>query len=171
MPLTSEQAREIGKLGGRKNGKQAILRRLELQQRDLMEKAIYKKTASLIRAGMIPALGQHFVYKINKSKDNRDKKYQLVKKPEEIAHALDMIDVGGVDENGIYYFISVREPDYKAIDMLLNRAYGKPKESISVSGEIQFSLKNLLDMRSDIKAQAIDITDKLPIKNDIDVSP
>lgn len=165
MPLSSEKARAIGKLGGRKPGPLAALRKLEIAKRHAMEKLIYKKTAPLIRAGMIPALGQTFVYRIDEERDSKGKllsrKHVLVTDPHEIEKALDKMEEGGQDPDDAYYYVTAKEPDHKAIEMLLNRAYGKPKESLTIDGEVKFSLKALADHRKDLKEDAIDITDNI----------
>lgn len=48
----------------------------------------------------------------------------------------------------------------KATNSLLDRAFGKPKESIDFTGNVQFSLKDLAQKR--LEMEAIDIT---PLEN------
>lgn len=140
----------------------ATLRKLEIAKRHAMEKLIYKKTAPLIRAGMISALGQNFVYRIDEERDSKGKlisrKHVLVEDPKEIETALDKMEEGGQDPDDAYYYITTKEPDTRAIEMLLNRAYGKPKETIDLNADVKFSLKILAEHRKDIKENAIDIT-------------
>lgn len=165
MPLSSEKAREIGKLGGRKNGSLSIARKMELRQKQVMDKMIYNKTAPLVRAGMISAMGQNFVYRIDEERDSKDKlisrKHVLVTDADEIANALDQIEEGGQDPEEKFYYVTTKEPDIRAIEMLLNRAYGKPKESISVEGEIKFSLKALADHRKDMVDEPLQIPNEI----------
>jgi hypothetical protein len=110
---------------------------------------IMSKSYSLVRSGISLALGQQFVYRIDEETDDKGKvvsrKKVLVENPDEIEDALNAIDVGGTDPDGKYYFITTKEPDIKAIDTLLNRAYGKPTESVKVEGHIDFatSFRNL----------------------------
>lgn len=46
----------------------------------------------------------------------------------------------------------------KASNSLLDRAYGKPKESIDFTGSVQFSLKDLAQKREALEVEATDIT-------------
>lgn len=175
MPLSKEKATEIGKLGGRKPGPLAALRKLEIAKRNAMAKLIYKKTAPLIRAGMITALGQNFVYRIDEERDSKGKllsrKHVLVTDPHEIADALDQMEEGAQDPDDKFYYVTAKEPDTRAIEMLLNRAYGKPKETIDLNADIKFSLKDLALHRKDLKADAIDVTNlELPGADNNNVS-
>lgn len=165
MPYnTTEKAREYGKLGGRRGGALSAVRKMELAQKKVMEKMIYKKTAPLIRAGMIPAMGQHFVYRIDEERDSKGKllsrKHILVENPKEIAQALDQIEEGGIHPDDKFYYVTAKEPDVRAIEMLLNRGYGKPKESLTIDGEVKFSLKALAVHRKDIKDEPLEIENK-----------
>lgn len=153
-----------GKLGGRKLGAVSIVRKLEMKQKEIMDKMIYNKTAPLIRAGMSNAMGQNFVYRIDEERDSKDKlisrKHILVTDPIEIAKALDQIEEGGQDPEGNFYYVTAKEPDIRAIEMLLNRAYGKPKESLQLGGEVQFSLKSLAQHRKSIEVDNQDVTNE-----------
>lgn len=163
--LSKEEATRIGKLGGRKPGPLSVVRKMELQQKKVMEKLIYKKTAPLIRAGMVTAMGQTFVYRIDEERDSKDKlisrKHVLVTDADEIANALDKIEEGGQDPEDNFYYVTAKEPDVRAIEMLLNRGYGKPKETINVEGEVTFSLKALAAHRKEIKDEPIEVSNEL----------
>lgn len=66
-------------------------------------------------------------------------------------------------ELGVDYFIVVGAlPDNKAADSILNRAWGKPAETLDVNVEHKFSLKDLAARRDAIRN---------PIKKSIDVTP
>ena len=127
-------------------------KKMSHEQGELMNRAIMFKTIPLIRSALSVALGNIYVYKIGV-----DKKKLLVTDPQEIETALALIDIGGLDSTGQYYFITTDKPDMDAIDKLLSRAYGKPKESIKVEGELDFagSLRALaleaLKRKQDIK--------------------
>ena len=163
MPISSKQASENGKKGGRKAGAVSLVRKLELKQKEVMERMIYKKTAPLIRAGMISAMGQNFVYRIDEERDSKGKllnrKHVLVTDPDEIANALDNIEEGGQDPEEKFYYVTTKEPDIRAVEMLLNRAYGKPKESLKVEGEVKFSLKALAEHRKSLEVEATVVRD------------
>ena len=104
-------------------------------QSELMNRAILHKTIPLIRSALSVALGNIYVYKM----DLVSKKKLLVIDAKEIESALELIDVGGLDSTGQYYFITTDKPDMDAIDKLFNRAYGKPKETMKVEGELDFA--------------------------------
>ena len=161
MPLSSEQARINGLKGGKKPGKLSVVRQMELNTKKIIEKMIYSKARPLIRAGMINAMGQNFVYRIDEERDSKGKlltrKHILVTDSKEIAEALDKMEEGGKDPQDRFYYVTAKEPDIRAIEMLLNRAYGKPKESIKVETEVQFSLKDLAKTREDIKDQPLEV--------------
>lgn len=154
-PWPSERGKHPGgRPKGRKNRKTLAIDEANKRMNEL----IVRKTQNLIRAALIPAMGQTFVYKIEeevtghgpKGGEYVKRKHTLVTDPEEIARALDQIEEGGRDPDDEYYYVTAKEPDHKAIDMLLNRGYGKPKETISLNGEVKFTLRGLADMRQRI---------------------
>lgn len=132
--------------------------RIESAARDL----IAAKAMPLVRAAMIPAMGQTFVYRIDEEENERGKKIRkhiLCTDPDEIAKALDAIEEGGEDPEGNYYYVTAKEPDYKAIEMLMSRAFGKPKETKDVNVTV-FSLTALAEKRKGLEAlpAAIDVS-------------
>lgn len=157
--------RKNAQLAGRKPGSLSIVRKMELRKKAVMDKMIYNKTAPLIRAGMLSAMGQNFVYRIDEERDSKGKllnrKHVLVEDPKEIALALDQIDVGGVHPDEKYYYVTAKEPDVRAIEMLLNRAYGKPKESLKVETEVKFSLKDLAQHRKQIADEPLHVENEI----------
>ena len=160
--FNKETAKLYGARGGREPGPQSIARKLELKQRKVMETLIYKKTQPLIRAGMISAMGQNFVYRIDEERDSKGKllsrKHVLVQDPFEIGQALDKMEAGGISEDGKFYYVTTEKPDVRAIEMLLNRAYGKPKESLTIDGEVKFSLKALAEERKKLFVESEDVS-------------
>lgn len=160
MPSSEKQiiaSRKNALLGGRPPGKVTLVRRMELRQKEVMDKMVYNKTKWLMRAGFSVALGQIFCYKLEII--NGQKKHTLIEDPKEIEKALDLISNNGVSEDGRFYYVTTKEPDAKAIEMLLNRAYGKPKESLTIDGEVQFSLKALAQHRKSLEVESKDVTD------------
>ena len=107
--------------------------------KEIMDIAIMRKTADLVRAGLTVAFGNVFVYEVI----NGD--HVLIKNPVKIARALDKISLGNVDPDGKYFYITTDKPDINAIDKLLNRPFGKPKETIENTGQIDFA-KFLMEM-------------------------
>lgn len=159
MAAPPEIARANGRLGGRPKGSGLGRKSARTLEREKVAKAvaeqIMKKARPLVRAGMSVALGQQFVYRIDEEKDDDGKTkkrvHVLVTDPEEIANALDQMEGMGVGgDTDEYYYITTKEPDYKAIEMLLSRALGKPKESIDVNANVTFSLIGLAKQRDEM---------------------
>lgn len=73
------------------------------------------------------AVGVTYVYKIELTANNKEN-HVLVTDPDEIKRYLD----GNVE--GVYY-ISTEKPDNKAADSLLDRAFGRPQQSIDLSSD------------------------------------
>lgn len=169
MPILHEKAVARGKLGGRPRGKLSLVRELEKKNKQALEKIIYRKTKLLTFAGMSLALGQLFCYQISLGEDGK-KKHTLIDDPKQIEIALDSIARDGISEDGNFYYVTTKEPDVRAIEMLLNRAYGKPKESIKVEGEVKFSLKALADQRKtlDVKATVVPVDPEILLPNNQD---
>lgn len=169
MGATPEQLRKFGKLGGRPKGrKNSKTIEKEIIKKHFDER-ILRATDSLIDAQLSLARGQTFLYKIEKewvktgeSKNGKEQGYwrslkpKLVENTHEIESYLEgLTDEGDVDDDqdpgATYYFLTTKEPNNMAIDSLHNRVHGKPKESIDVTGEIKFSLKQLADSRREQK--------------------
>lgn len=100
---------------------------------------------SLFHAQFGLAVGSVQVYRVDEEKDgNKTKRvHTLIKDPKEIKAVLDENEgsSGVVGED--FYIVSPVMPDNRAIDSLLNRSLGKPKDSLDVTsnGEtVTFSL-------------------------------
>jgi hypothetical protein len=87
----------------------------------------------LLNAQMNIAKGSSFLYKIEESGEGKNKRREhiLVTDPEEIKEVLDECEGDGLlDDN--YYYITTKMPDNRALDSLIDRVFGKPKESLEV---------------------------------------
>lgn len=149
LTLARKEARERGVVFGTKKGtvQKGTLNK-ELSERK-MKQMIMSKTPDLIRAGFSVAMGTIFVYKI----DSVLKRAVLLTDPDQIAFAIEQITFQGGGTAREYFYATTKEPDHKAIEMLLNRAYGKPKESIAVDGEVKFSLVELSRRADELEKQ------------------
>lgn len=152
----------IGGLAKRGHKLQRTLNK-ETIQKDL-ERKIQKNAFKLFHAAMIPAMGQIFIYKIEeevtghgpKGGEYVKRKHTLVTAPHEIERALDFMDGAGSgkDPDGTdYYYVTTKEPDHKAIQMLLDRGFGKPKETVDMSLDVKFSLRALASRREELKGE------------------
>ena len=122
------------------------------------------------------ALGQQFLFKIDKEfvktgtkKNGDDNGYwknlppKLVTDQFEIESYLESLANGDIDDDQspdkVYYFITTKEPNNNAVDSLLNRVHGKPKESIEMNVEV-FSLKQLHARRQALQnAESREVTE------------
>lgn len=90
---------------------------------------VYEMSQTLLRAQAVPAIGYHQM--ITLTKDAEGKMHtEIVKSEKRISDFL-ATGVYGKD----YMLIVGAEPDYKAADALLNRAYGRPTETIDVGNK------------------------------------
>lgn len=136
-----------GKLGGKRPGSgrkkgpmtvQGITKELAIKS---FNERVAKSTDALFNAAKTVAVGQMFVYRMDEEERGAGKnKYtvkvpKLVTDPDELNEAIDKLYGNGESEE--YYFVTTKEPDIKAIDSLMNRAHGRPKESVEHSGEIK----------------------------------
>ena len=142
------EIKKKGKLGGARKGAgrkkgpmtvQAITKDLALKD---FNDRVAKSTGELFNAAKSLALGQTFIYRLDEEEHQKKDgtKYTiktpvLVTDPDEIRDAIDKLEFGGDSEE--YYYATTKAPDIKAIDVLMNRSYGRPKESIEHSGKIQ----------------------------------
>lgn len=85
------------------------------------------------------AVGSMMVYRIDEEEvDGKIKRvHTLVTDPAEIKEVLDEGDGGACTVNNNYYFITDVPPDNKAIDSLLDRAFGKASQFIEVQQTTQ----------------------------------
>lgn len=82
------------------------------------------------------AVGSQRVFRIDVTKDskgNEKREHTLVTDPDEIKDLLDEHDgESGVVSDSYYYFSEVL-PDNRALDSMLNRGLGKPKDSMEIN--------------------------------------
>jgi co-chaperonin GroES (HSP10) len=120
---------------------QTILKDEAKKQMDII---ISQRAHALVDAGLSVALGSVYVYKMDKD----TKKPVQITDPDQIAYAIEQMTHEHSQEDSEYFYITRDKPDHKAIEMLLNRTFGKAKESLDLSGEVKFSL---LDMGRSIQ--------------------
>lgn len=96
---------------------------------------VMEATHSLMNAQMGLAKGSQYLFKIKTYKGQKSDPI-LVKDQTEIEQYLR----GDFDDeeyktgnNTVYYFLTTKDPDNRALEALFNRTYGKAKESIELS--------------------------------------
>lgn len=120
---------------GRPKGttKKAIAERKQAEA--LVKLRISKAANALVNAQMHLALGAThlFVKKTTVNKDGKPRSsVKMVTDPEIIARYLDGEFENSEDE---FYFISTEKPDNKAIDSMLDRAFGKARQSVDITSD------------------------------------
>lgn len=114
-----------------------------------MDKRIFRMAEKLVSAQSIVALGTHKMIRmfmkegIPSVETIRDEKRMQ-----------DLLDNGVYGED--YLIVVGTLPDAKAANMLLDRAFGKAKESITLDGDVKFSLKELASRRAQLSDNAAD---------------
>ena len=109
-----------------------------------IDNLIAEKARTLVQAGLSVALGTVYVYKMDKT----TKRAIQLTDPDEIGRAIEQMTHEHTQEDSEYFYITRDKPDHKTIEMLLNRTFGKPKESLELGGNVKFSL---LDMGRSIE--------------------
>lgn len=109
---------------------------------------IMQNAQRILNSQLSVANGQQFLYKIEKElvigpkggKSYKSKKPELVTAQWEIEAYLDGLVENGDAQNdqdpgATYYYLTTKEPNNQAIDSMFNRAFGKPTESLELSGK------------------------------------
>lgn len=122
-----------GRRVGSKN--KATLEKAAIQE--AFNQRVMVQADSLFNAQLSLAVGSVKVFEVVETKDgNRTKReHFLVTNTERIKEVLDGFDgVGSGVIDDTYYLVSNVLPDNRAIDSMLNRALGKPKDTMEYSG-------------------------------------
>lgn len=115
---------------GRPKGSQNKATKEKVKMEKLFNKKVMGSINRLFNAQMALAEGVMYLYRIDKDPKGKNDKPVIVTDPEEIQEFLaDEID------SDSYYYISTERPDNRAIDSLLDRIFGKPKQKHEHSGE------------------------------------
>lgn len=93
---------------------------------------VLKNMNVLINSQMSLAQGCQLLFKVKKSKKGENAKPELVTRQSEIE---DYLAGEYDDEDGVYYFITTKVPDNKAIDSLIDRVFGKAPQSVDLTSK------------------------------------
>jgi len=117
--------------GGRPKGSIANhTREAQAKMKRIVER-VNEATDVLVSAQLSLAKGLNFLYRVEKDEKGKMSKPILVDTQAEIEAYLK----GDYDTDENYYYISAERPDNKAIDSLLNRVHGTPKQSVELTGD------------------------------------
>lgn len=126
--------------------------------RDHLDQRLMRATDKMINGQISLAVGQQFLYRIDKEWNRVLNKFVnqkpvLVESQLEIeAYLQELADNNGVleddkDGGAAYYYITTKEPSIQAIDSAFNRVHGKARESLDVNQHHTFSLLDLHKQR------------------------
>lgn len=108
--------------------------------RELLDQKILKIIPKLFNAQASLAVGQSFLYKIEIDEKGRKGIPILISEQQEIENYLSGFYES---DSSVYYYITTKEPSNIAIESLTNRVFGRPKESLELTGEVKLSLREL----------------------------
>lgn len=151
-PESIKKLKEAGRKGGTKKKGSKSAHVLDREQAlEAYKQGVIKSSRTLLNVQKMLAFGSIKVFRIDthweqngKSKVKVRSKPQLVINDDEIIEALDYEYGDGESPNDdtTFYFVTTKDPDQRAIDSLLDRTFGKAKESM----EIKHSGISLKDM-------------------------
>lgn len=128
MAAPAHIARENGKKGGRPKGKKNAKTLEKDRVMDALRQRTLKAADKLLNIQLIAATGTHKMVVVGK--DSQGKlTARAVKEGKEMQNLLDTGEYGKD-----YLIVAATEPDWKAADAMLNRTFGKPKETIELEG-------------------------------------
>lgn len=137
-----EHLRKIAASGGRaKRGISAKKTILLEQAHAEVKQQIAGIAKQLTFAATIEAFGSYSIIRKDEMYNKKTKKTTIkwtqVVDDDEILDVMN--ELGDIDSRGVvgdkYYIITKDKPNYKAVESLLNRSFGRPKESLELSGQ------------------------------------
>lgn len=93
---------------------------------------ILKKANALFNSQYSLATGTAYMYRIEETGEGKNKKREhvLVTNPTEIKEVLDETEGAGGVVDDVYYYITTKPGDNKAIDSMLDRVFGKATQPL-----------------------------------------
>lgn len=99
---------------------------------------VIRHADTLFNAQFANAKGNTYIYRVEEEQHENgrvSKRHILVTEPDEIAMVLDATQGTSGEVQGGYYIVTTEKPDNKAIDSMLDRAFGKPTQTINTEDE------------------------------------
>ncbi len=116
------------------------LNKTTLEQKIIQEEfrdRILSNIQELLTAQFNIARGASYLFRIEEEKSSKgtvlSKRHVLVENPDEIREVLDEVEGTGV-VNEQYYYITTKTPDNRALDSLIDRVFGRPRQNIGLDG-------------------------------------
>jgi len=129
---------------GRKLGSKGKATLEKQKVAEAFNQRVMAKADALFNAQLTLAIGSMKVFRVDEVEGEGGKKkreHVHVTDANEIQTLLDEHDGMNGVVDGVYYYFSDVLPDNKAIEAMLNRALGKPKETLEHAGEIAHTHK------------------------------
>lgn len=123
-----------GRKPGGKNKK--TLEKIAIQE--AFNQRVLTQADALFNAQLALAVGSIKVFRIDEEEDDKGKPkrvHTLVTNPKEIKEVLDENEGGAGIVGDSYYFVSDVMPQNVAVESMLNRTLGKPKDSVELTGK------------------------------------
>ena len=133
MDIIPAQKRPVGRPAGKQNEASRVMAR-EKAYTNLL---IAKRAKKLVESQTIVAIGTHHMITIRFDDDGT--RHTEIVRDDKRQEKLLTEGVYGKD----YLIIEGTPADWRAGDALLNRAFGKPKETLEIDGEVGFTLRAL----------------------------
>lgn len=136
----------MGQNGGKRPGagrKEGSKNKATLEKQaviDAFNQRVMAKADDLFNAQYKLAVGSQKVFRIDEKKGKGGdvkREHVWVTDANEIKALLDEHDGSNGDVDGSYYYFQTVIPDNRALDSLLNRTLGKPKDTIEHQGEVR----------------------------------
>ncbi len=127
---------------GRPKGSQNKATKEKVAIEEELKQKIMGSVSRLFSAQMNLAEGVTYLYKIEKDSKGKNKRPELVTSKAEIEQYL-----SDDTDTSAYYYISTERPDNRAIDSMLNRVFGPPKQDIGVEGSLTVVIDRSLEKK------------------------
>ena len=126
---------------GRKEGKFSLEKIEKIKTEQYLKDRITKNVDKILNAQLSIATGLQYLFKIVTTKVGKKEvrsKPILVVDPKEIEAYLDYAenDAKSVNTDTEYFYITAERPNQQAIANLFDRAFGRPKESLTLDGNL-----------------------------------
>jgi hypothetical protein len=118
---------------GRPKGSMSETNRLKLEALNHYKRRVARLTDSLLNKQLSLAEGRQYLYKVvvtNEGEKNERREHVLVTDPDEILKYFNE----EVDPD-TYYYMTTKDPDVRALKDILERAYGKPEQSVDLTSD------------------------------------
>lgn len=136
---------------------------------------VYENVDRLFAAQLTLALGSVKLFRTEVFKNGRRETTVITDTYEIIGYLNDPEHYGQDGKNEIFYLMADKDPENKALDSLLNRAMGAPKQELQINDESGIFLKDRLKIEVvpsvDLEIQEGEIVEAESIPEVIDVEP